>query len=350
PDRGGKIVQIAGNCSSFASWQSQTAIDAIDWLAPRPKGKILFDLSHLPAYGVDTWDIVGWTNEYYYTWRDALVSRAYTFDKLLPSSSGNLTTANLAGYDMLIIPMSDYNYTSSEISAIISWVNNGGGLFVMGDQTYSLTDKQELNRLLSGFSLSNNITVMAFNPIDTFENHPITEGCSSLQFAVGGALNYSGTAYPIWYDSFGNTVVAGNDYGDGRVILTGDLDFLGHNQIANVDNFEFGVNVANWLSAATAEVLFYIDNADIANPYDAPAVDALNDLGIPFYLTYKEEYMNLSLHSQQWSLVILDSAWPGIYPYLDDFSAYLDTGGELIISWHMLNIYQSDPFYSKVGI
>ncbi len=349
PDRGGRFVHFPGNCSNIPSWQNQMIIDAIDWLTPRPKGRILFDSSHIPAYGVDTWDTVGWTDEYYYTWRDALVSRSYTFDKLHPSSEGNLTSTNLAGYDMLILPMSSNNYTNAEIEAVASWVNNGGGLLALADQTYNLGDKQEMNRLLEAFDLQSNYTVGANNIVDSYELHPIVEGCTSLQFVAGGSLNYTGPAYPIWYDANGNTVIAGQDFGSGRIILTGDLDFLGHNDITNANNFQFGINAANWLTATMADVLFYVENYDLANPYEAPGVEALNDLGISFYLTYIESYMNLSLYSQQWSLVILDSAWPGINPYLDDFSTYLDTGGELIVSWHMMHTYTSHPLYSKVG-
>jgi len=92
-----------------------------------------------------------------------------------------------------------------------------------------------------------------------------------------------------------------------------------------------------------------VDNLDLADPYYAPAVYALNDLGVPFYLTYSDYYMNLSLYSEQWDLVILDSCWPGINPYFDDFSAYLDTGGQLIVSWHMMHVYSSDPLFSRIG-
>ncbi|MHA2027145.1 MAG: DUF4350 domain-containing protein [Candidatus Thorarchaeota archaeon] len=348
-DRGGRLVHFPGNCSDIPTWQNQMIIDAIDWLTPRPKGRILFDLSHFAAYGVDLWDPNEWSGELYYTWRDALVSRGYTFDKLHPSSAGNLTSDNLAGYDMLVIPMSAYNYTSSEVSAVTSWVSNGGGLLVFGDQSYDLGDKQEQNKLLGAFDLWNNYTVGLANTVDSSEFHPIVEGCLSLTFVGPGALNYSGAAYPIWYDTNGRTAVAGQEYGDGRVILTGDLDFLGHNQIGNAQNLQFGINLANWLSAATADVLLHVDNLGISSPWVAPAVDALNDLGIEYYLTFSESYMNLSLHDQQWSLVILDSCWPGIGLYLDEVSSYLDGGGDLIVSWHQVDTFDGDPLFAKIG-
>lgn len=351
PNRGGKFVHLPGNCSIISSWLEPIIIDAVDWLAPRPKGRILFDLSHLPAYGVDTWDTAGWTNEYYYTWRDSLVSRGYTFDKLNPSSAGNLTSGNLAGYDMLVLVMSLNNYTNAEISNVASWVNEGGGLLAMADWTFDLGSKQELNRLLGAYGLESNYTVSGNDLVNTYENHPIIEGCTTLDFTSSGALNYSGAAYPIWYDANDNTAVAGQKFGSGRIILTGDMDLLGHNQIASVNNFEFGVNVANWLSAATADVLLLVYNLSptLTNIYRSSAADALNDLDISFYLTYTHNYMNLSIYSQQWSLVILDSAWPGLQLYFDDISSYLDTGGDLILSWYRVGTFQTESLYAKIG-
>ncbi|MCK4567962.1 MAG: hypothetical protein KAU48_11715, partial [Candidatus Thorarchaeota archaeon] len=136
PDRGGKIVQIAGNCSSFASWQSQTAIDAIDWLAPRPKGRILYDLTHNPNYGIDSWDSVFTQNTLTQTgMRDMLVNRSYTLDKLYPPST--LSTQNLEAYDILVISDPDTNFTAAEVAAVTEWVNEGGSILAIADYDLS---------------------------------------------------------------------------------------------------------------------------------------------------------------------------------------------------------------------
>jgi hypothetical protein len=274
-------------------------------------------------------------------WRDALVSRGYTFDKLQPSTAGNLTSSNLAGYDMLVIPMSEHNYTNAEVATVTEWVDNGGGLLVFGDWTYDLADKQEQNKLLGAFDLWNNYTVSANNVVDSYEAHPIIEGCASLQFVSPGALNYTGAAYPLWYDADGNTVVAGQEFGSGRIIFTGDLDPLGHNQIGNVDNFQFGLNVANWLTAATAKVLVYADIWTAAHPnavpLKGPVAQALNDLGIAFYMTSDLTYFNISLFRDDWEMVVFDNTqWgsSGYQPHLVDFVA---GGGKLVFSTWGLN-------------
>ncbi|MHA2359253.1 MAG: DUF4350 domain-containing protein, partial [Candidatus Thorarchaeota archaeon] len=285
----------------------------------------------------------------YYTWRDALEASGYTFDKLYPSTSGNLTSSNLAGYDMLVIPMSEDNYTSSEVSAVSSWVSNGGGLLVFGDNTYDLADKQEQNKILGPFDLWNNYTVGLTATIDGFETHPLIEGCTSLSFVNPGALNHTGAAYPIWYDTNGNTGVVGQDYGNGRVILTGDLDFLGHTQIGSLDNLQFGINVANWLTASQARVLYYTN--EISFGYGmTPGELALKDLGVDYYMTTTSSALNMSLQMYSWDLVIIDAPWlPGFTAYMDDINAYLDTGGKLIMSFYYANTVPDHPMWSRIG-
>jgi hypothetical protein len=161
-------------------------------------------------------------------------------------------------------------------------------------------------------------------------------------------VNYSGSGFEISYEDV-NTIAAGAYFGEGRVILAADINFPENSQMGFVSNVNFARNIANWLTASKANVLFFTNNLDLADPYEAPAVAALNALGIPFFLTSSDYYMNLSLQSQQWDLVILDSCWPGIFPYFDNLSSYLDTGGNLIVSWHMMHVYTSHPLYSKIG-
>jgi len=346
PDRGGKIAFITGNCSSFENWIKPVIVDSIDWLAPRPKGRILYDLTHTPVYGVDTWD-----NDYaqdtitQIDMRGFLVNRSYTFDKLYPPNT--LSSANLEGYDILVVCDPDVNFTAAEVAAVTAWVNAGGSILGIADHT--LSRNQNMNYLLSNMDIGMNLTAVGTNSLIPSDVHLTHEGCATMSCLAPGAVSTAGSAFSIWKDAAGVPVIGGDEYGNGRVILIADGAIMRDVRIASTDNAQALINFANWLSAATAEVLFYVDNLNLDTPYDAPAVDALNDLGIPFYLTFTNSYMNLSLYSQQWDLVILDSCWPGIYPYFDDFSSYLDTGGELLVSWHMMDSYTSNPLYSKVG-
>ncbi|MFX1559735.1 MAG: hypothetical protein ACFFBL_04045, partial [Promethearchaeota archaeon] len=346
PDRGGKIVFLTGNCSSFETWMEPVVGDSIDWLTPRPKARILYDLTHLPYYGVDSWDISyvqAATTQI--DMRGFLVNRSYTFDKLYPPST--LSTEALQGYDVLIACDPSENFTAAEVAAVTDWVNAGGSILGIADHT--LSNNQNMNYLLSNMDIGMNHSATGQNALVPSGVHVTHEGTTTMGCLAPGAVGTAGSAFSIWEDAIGVPVIGGDQHGSGRVILIADGAVMRDGRIGLYDNTQALINFANWLSAAKGDVLFYVENYDLSNPYEAPAVDALNDLEIPFYLTYTEFYLNLSLHSQDWSLVIIDSAWPGINPYLDDFSSYLDTGGDLIVSWHMMHVYQSDPLYSKVG-
>ena len=64
-DRGGRVVHIGtgGGGNEWSPDFNNMIVDAIGWLAPKPKGRVLFDLSHQNYYGVDTWDPSEYSSE-----------------------------------------------------------------------------------------------------------------------------------------------------------------------------------------------------------------------------------------------------------------------------------------------
>ena len=131
-DKGGRIVQITGNCSTIPTGFESIITDSIAWLCPRPKGRVLFDYSHFPYYGIDVDDPADFNViDEYSLWRDYLVNHSFTVDKLYYSADGNLTAENLAPYDMLVINTPEWNFTVAEVTALTSWVESGGGHFVL---------------------------------------------------------------------------------------------------------------------------------------------------------------------------------------------------------------------------
>ena len=349
-DRGGKIVTLSYSFAYSLPEIHQLMADAIDWLCPRPKGRILFDLSHYSYYPVDPWDNTGLTGSRYMALRDDLVSRHYTFDKYY---GGNFTAENLAPYDMLIINTPETVFFESEVVVVTDWIAGGGGLFILGDNNAFTQENTNLNYLLSNFSLWINTaeiyTIFGFTTTD-FELHPTTEGVGGVYFSGGCYVNYTGNAYPIvWDDS--NAVVAGQEFGLGRVILAGDINYLS-SYIDDNDNHQFGINTANWLTSGTAEVLLYVDTAwhdPNTNLYQGPAAQALNDLGISFQLTFNSVFFELSLYQKEWDLVIVDNINYGITSIFDDLLDYLEFGGQLIISTWLYSSSLGTALWDYVG-
>jgi hypothetical protein len=350
-DKGGRIVQITGNCSTIPTGFESIITDSVDWLCPRPKGRVLFDdwlcprpkgrvlfdYSHFPYYGIDAGDPTGFSGVGRYSiWRDYMVNHSFTVDKLYYSAEGNLTAETLGLYDMLVINTPEWNFTAVEVAAVTSWVEAGGGLFVMGEFNPGFTpENHNLNYLLTSFDLSLNVSDDYGAGLTTTASfmHPINEEVSEVHFQGGSFVNHSGSAYPIWIDG-GNTLLGGQEYGIGRVLVSGDINCLG-NYIEYSDNLHLSLSLANWLTSGGARVLMYADTwPGVANdnPYKGPVAAALRDLGVRFQLTYMRDYFNLSLHAYEWDLVIFDNLNFNPTNYLDDIYDYAQGNGRLIMS------------------
>ena len=353
-DKGGRIVQITGNCSTIPTGFESIITDSIDWLCPRPKGRILFDFSHFPYYGIDAGDPTGLGSGMRYSiWRDYMVNHSFTVDKLYYSAEGNLTAENLGPYDMLVINTPEWNFTAAEVAAVTSWVEAGGGLFVMGEFNPGFTpENHNLNYLLTSFDLALNTSDDYGGALVTTDSfmHPINEEVGEVHFSGGSFVNHSGSAYPIWIDG-GNTLLGGQEYGIGRVIVSGDINCLG-NYIEDSNNLQLSLSMANWLTSGGARVLMYADTwggTANDNPYKGPVAAALRDLGVRFQLTYVREYFNLSLHAHEWDLVIFDNLQSGPSNYLDDIYDYAQGNGRLIISTWIYGSLTHEYLWNHLG-
>jgi hypothetical protein len=353
PDRGGRIVYLTGDCSSFETWMEPVVVDAIDWIAPRPKGRILVDLSHDPYFSIDAWDEGG--SAMYAIWRDTMVNHSFIVDKLHPSSEGNLTAANLANYDMLFVPLPRSDFTNAEVAAVTEWVSSGGGLFCLGERWVgSLGEYDEkLNHLLMNFDVSVFEPGDTGDPIDFFDIHPTTEGCTSFYDNIYGFVNFTGDATGVWRTDDVNYVSAADTHGSGRIILFADINWLADNYMDELSHYQYALNVANWLTAATAKVLVYADFNSGAHPNSVPlkgpVAQALNDLGIPFYMTESGLYFNMSLHLYDWDMVVFDNTQHGTTGYQSHLIDFVAGGGKLIFSTWALNAEAGDYFGVEVA-
>ncbi|MBY9009762.1 MAG: hypothetical protein KGD74_07855 [Candidatus Lokiarchaeota archaeon] len=345
---GGRVVHLP---SPRELGDDAILIDALDWLCPRPKGRILFDLSHFPYYGIDAWDLP--YADYaprYEILRNNLVNRSYTIDKLYPSAIGNLTSSNLAPYDVLFLALSNVNFTASEITAVTNWINNGGSLLLTGETTGLNEYNLRVNDLLVNFDLKMNTTASGSGTATYTVAHPTLEGCSQISTSAPGKIVYDGEAFPIWGADADNIFVAGQEYGNGRILLFSDLAPLRDSSIMSFDNLQYAINAVNWLTSGNAGVLVYVDEPISPNYYRTPVTNALNELGINFYLTFKDEYLNLSLNLYNWELVVIDNPIYDIVPsVLTEVHNFVKGGGRLIMSSYRVNYYITHPLWAGLG-
>lgn len=333
----------------------QMIVDAADWLCPRPKARIAFDYTHMPRLGVDVHDENTQFPGYYSELRNYWTSRDFTFDKLYPSVEGNLTADRLEAYDMLVFVSPDYNFTVAERAAVMDWVSNGGSIFVLSESWSLLSLRipiDQLNFLMEPLDMEVNETVSAGSPlgVPVAADIPIVERCSlGIQPATSGAINITGPgAHGVWIGD-GDIMAATQIYGLGRVVLVADMNWADNAHITGVHNAQFAINVANWLTADDAQILLYVDDPYSENYFRTPVVAALNDLGYSFYLTASDYYLNVSLVDSQYTVLIVDTPWFGVYDYYEDIDRFVQAGGRLLMSDYMADSYQSSPLWATLG-
>ncbi len=348
--RGGKVVHILTIDELDAD---SIIINAVEWLCPQPKARIVYDLSHHPRLGVDDWDDLTQYPGYYNTFRDELVSRGYTFDKLYPSSIANFSASRLNPYDLLILVSPDSGYTSSDSVAITNWINNGGSVLVFGDSpllSSFIVTNNRINELLDSFDLQLNDTV-GFGGTNalTSTNHPTIEGCTTVTINAMGAINVSGDAYAIW--NYGaDVIIAGQKAGSGRIIMVGDMNWCDNGNIATTDNKQFAINIVNWLTSWDADVLIYTDEVYSANYYVSPLCKALNSLKMEFYLTFTDDFLNYSLNTGSWELLVIDLVnYAFVGSVFDNVKEFVDAGGYLLMTSYLVDSYSTHPLWATLG-
>ncbi len=350
---GGRIVQLPGDGSSIPTDFGSIIVDSVEWLIPRPKGRIVYDLSHSPRLAVDAWDDLATVysiDNSYGQFRSLAVNHTYTFDKLYPSPDGNLTASRLAKYDVLVIVWPDLNYTTAEYLAVEAWVNEGGSLLVLGDRTgLGGPGNININMMLQNFDMSLGTTDVMNDATVSPGTHVTLEGCISLSISYRNYLSVIGDAVTIWTDA-ANPVVAGQEFGQGRAILSADMNIFDNARMPEAYNARFALNAFNWLTATDAEILVFTD-LNVFWGYKEPVSLAMNDLGLPYQLLTTSAYIDDFLDSKSWELLIVNEVNYGLPSgVLDELYAYVDAGGNLLMSYWNMDAADTHPLWSKLGV
>jgi len=182
--------------------------------------RVLIDVAHEFTFAFDAFLPVGY-----------LEPNGYQFTKLLAT----LNSSIIANYDVLVIEQATTNvsFSTDQIVAIKDFVNNGGGLLLVGKgwvwqgmYPSSSMDSYPLNALAKefGFKFTINYAVKPFAII----SHEITTGVNTFENldAVAGTLNILSDGDSIIKDSSGQTIVASRNFGQGRIIVTAEDVFI----------------------------------------------------------------------------------------------------------------------------
>lgn len=207
-----------------------------------------------------------------------------------------LSSARLECYDALFINLVHESrdrpdFTDDEVEAIKDFVHDGGGLFVIGDHSNVYRHAERVNRFLKPMGLEmtyhttvdfppyNSVSGLGWIMMFDFSDHFINEDVDMLSFKTGGPIAHedpdaglaftSEDSFGDWWDEsndagfYGNwshdgdedlepygplTSAAATEYGDGRVVLVGDQNVFGDAWLHLGNNFEFAVNIMDWIT------------------------------------------------------------------------------------------------------
>jgi beta propeller repeat protein len=192
----------------------------------------------------------------------------YTYDLL--------TREKINNFDILLISDPVRTFSEEEISSITQFVEEGGGLLLMGQGWYWVNYHKEpigeypLNHIAREFG----VTIHGDNIIDPtsqtadgltiftkFSSHPTTEGVTQVHSGAPSSLSITGEAVPIVMggeDSYSTDpevgyepgdyppAAAALEYGEGRAVFIGTgilTDYADHDKY---DNIQFGINIFDW--------------------------------------------------------------------------------------------------------
>ena len=235
---------------------------------------ILFDNTKYETAGNADW-IIGSSPQWvggYSEFGEALRDLGYNTQTL---SNGSIDSGDLQNVDVFIIPEPQEPFSNSEKNAILQFVNNGGGLFMIGNHVGSdrcnngWDSPRVFNESLNsgsnfGFTFQDE-GFLYVTPTTRFENPrtALTENLNSVGMYAGSSINVTGANVNtnIYLRNFDEPGLVSTAYGSGRVAAYGDSspwdDGTGnpnnnlHDGWSDYDNAQMGLNVVNWLLGAT---------------------------------------------------------------------------------------------------
>ncbi len=216
-------------------------------LVDRSHGQAAVDISGFTAYLVDQ---QGWT---------------------VTDATGSITSDVLSGYGVFLLVRPSEDITSAEVEAIASFVENGGGLWMLEDSASLIKS----NSIASQFGVTFNSdgvmndedysSRMYYPIIRDLKPHAITAGVSSFVYYGGCSLNVLSPAAVIatgGADAYSDRGIYGDDppvlaaaeAGSGRAVFIGDMSALSSTKYDALsdEHKQLLANIVDWLNQGGA--------------------------------------------------------------------------------------------------
>ena len=194
---------------------------------------VLWDTSHgvfvSPTFGGDGYQPS--QNGYYQKLAEHLGNNDFTID----ITSQGFLNDDPGGYDVIVVCLTSAfysTYTSAEVERIVDFVDDGGGLLIMGD--LKATPNANIQPVASEFGITLGLSNVVSDRPNTYEvytseldlAHPVLSDFATgdeIFVYAAGELSVTEPALPVvWQEGTGKIIVAISQYGKGRVATLGD--------------------------------------------------------------------------------------------------------------------------------
>lgn len=280
----------------------------------------------LPYHGRVIWDMYHQSKDDADSPDAAFIDAFSKNDMSVELLTSPITTSALQFADVLIINDIEVDLTSSEITAIVDWVNNGGTLIVFNG-FYNETSGEvafaynSMNSLLNNFGIGIENKSIGVGPTilsgivytGRITNHPIMKNVSSLFTILGAPFKIidSSKAMGLFYiDNTSDALVAYAKSGNGQVIALGDdnifwEEILYSSYVKHCDNPQLLYNIAS----------FVIPHRPVIYNF---ALSRVNE----GYLIKLEVFNKKGIKSVKLSILNFDGSWSNKTLYSDNGYTY----------------------------
>jgi len=186
-------------------------------------------------------------------------------DFTVNTTSLGFTDTNLADTDVAVVCVTsafNSSYSPAEADSLADFVNDGGGLLIMGAHPFlpQGNDNSNIQPVADKFDIilaeSGDTYTYSGNPaLETLE-HPVFAGFTETDdvfMQLAGEITIGENAFALAQDPTNEKIlIAGANYGTGRVIALGDFNTFAISTVANGlnqdENRDFAVNTFEWLA------------------------------------------------------------------------------------------------------
>ena len=226
---------------------------------------VLWDTSH-GVYVSSTFGGDGYQpsqDGYYQMLAEHLGNNDFTID----ITSQGFLTDDPSGYDVIVVCLTSAfysTYTSTEVEHIVDFVEDGGGLLIMGDLLAA--PNANIQPVASEFGIT--LGVSNLNPTEIYTSehadHPIFDGIDEIFMYAASELSAITPAFPAaWQEGNGKILAAVARYGQGRVVALGDCSLwswvdMYEERFTIADNPQFAVSTFNYLAVPEPATLLIL--------------------------------------------------------------------------------------------